>query len=172
MALIRLATEADLAAMLEIYNDIIANTTAVYDYFPHTLTMRQSWFRSLRELDLPVFVALEADRIVGFSSLSPFRKWGAFKYSAEDSVYVASDCRGTGIGHHLLTPLIDAAKAKQLHTIIAGIDSTNEASVRLHVRLGFQEVAHFRQVGFKFDRWLDLKFFQLLLETPQAPVDG
>ena len=172
MALIRLASEADVAAMLEIYNDIIANTTAVYEYFPHTLDMRQSWFRALRELDLPVFVALETDRIVGFSSLSPFRKWGAYKYSAESSVYVASDRRGAGIGPLLLAPLVEAAGARQLHTIIAGIDATNEASIRLHVRFGFQQVAHFRQVGFKFGQWLDLKFFQLLLETPQAPIDG
>lgn len=172
MALIRPAADTDLPGILEIYNHVIVNTTAVYDYHPHTLEMRLAWFRSIRELDLPVLVAVKGGRIVGFSSLSPFRKWGAYKYSVENSVYVAADRRGAGLGRQLLLPLIDAAQARQLHTILAGIDATNEASIRLHEKCGFREVAHFRQVGFKFGRWLDLKFLQLLLETPQAPLDG
>ena len=172
MALIRLAEQADLPHLLAIYNDIILRTTAVYDYHPHTLAMRESWFRSIRDLDLPVFAAVEDDQIVGFSALSPFRKWGAYKYSVENSVYVASDRRGAGIGKQLMPPLIAAARERQMHTIVAGIEATNESSLQLHHRFGFREVAHFRQVGFKFGRWLDLKFLQLLLETPDAPVDG
>ncbi len=172
MASIRFAEQADLPQILAIYNDIILNTTAVYDYEPHTLEMRTSWFQSLVELRLPIFVALADDRIVGFAALSPFRKWGAYKYSVENSVYVTSQRRSAGIGKQLMPPLIEAARARQLHTMIAGIDADNEASLRLHQRFGFREVAHFRQVGFKFGRWLDLKFFQLLLETPNAPVDG
>jgi phosphinothricin acetyltransferase len=172
MTSIRPATEFDLPQILEIYNEIIATTTAVYDYAPHTPAMRGAWFRSLRELDLPVFVAVDLERVVGFSSLSPFRKWGAYKYSAECSVYVAADRRGAGIGRNLLAPLIEAAEPRQLHTIIAGIDASNLASIRLHETFGFREVAHFREVGFKFGRWLDLKFMQLMLRTPDAPVDG
>lgn len=172
MALVRPAQETDLPQILAIYNDVIAHTTAVYDYYPHTLEMRAAWYRSLQELDLPVCVAEEQGRIVGFSSLSPFRKWGAYKYSVENSVYVASDRRGGGLGKRLLLPLIEAARRRQLHTIVAGIDAENESSIRLHRRFGFEEVAHFRQVGFKFGRWLDLKFLQLLLETPDVPVDG
>lgn len=172
MAAIRPATLSDLPQVLAIYNDIIANTTAVYEYHPHTLAMRTSWFESLVELHLPVLVAERGDRIVGFSALSPFRKWGAYKYSVENSVYVSSDQRGQGIGKQLLSPLIDAARERRLHTIIAGVDATNETSLRLHTQFGFREVAHFRQVGFKFGRWLDLKFLQLMLETPSAPMDG
>jgi phosphinothricin acetyltransferase len=172
MIAIRLAEEVDLPQILRIYNEIIATTTAVYDYAPHTLSMRTEWFRTLRKLDLPVLVAVEGDRIVGFSSLSPFRKWGAYKYSVEDSVYVAADRRGGGVGGKLLAPLIEAAERRQLHTILAGIDASNAASTRLHARLGFREVAHFREVGFKFGRWLDLTFMQLMLRTPDVPVEG
>lgn len=172
MITVRLATESDLPQILSIYNEIIATTTAVYEYLPHTLEMRQAWYRGLRELNLPVYVALESDRIIGFSALSPFRKWGAYKYSVENSVYVASASRGRGVGKLLLAPLIEAAIERGLHTIVAGIDVGNEASIRLHRNFGFEEVAHFRQVGFKFGRWLDLKFMQRMLPLPTNPQDG
>ena len=80
--------------------------------------------------------------------------------------------RGKGIGKLLIPPLIDAAKQMDMHTIIAGIDATNEVSLRLHKNFGFEEVAHFKQVGYKFDRWLDLKFLQLILETLGLKTDG
>jgi phosphinothricin acetyltransferase len=160
---IRNAAEQDLPQLLGIYNEIIANTTAVYDYDPHTLEMRRKWFETKREQGFPVFVAEEADKIVGFSSIGPFRAWAAYKYTVENSVYVASDKRGKGIGKLLMPPLIQAARHLNLHTIVAGIDASNDASIRLHQYFGFEEVAHFRQVGFKFDRWLDLKFLQLII---------
>ncbi|KIC93423.1 GNAT family N-acetyltransferase [Flavihumibacter solisilvae] len=160
---IRNAAEQDLPQLLGIYNEIIANTTAVYDYDPHTLEMRRKWFETKQEQGFPVFVAEEADKIVGFSSIGPFRAWAAYKYTVENSVYVASDQRGKGIGKLLMPPLIQAARHLNLHTIVAGIDASNDASIRLHQYFGFEEVAHFRQVGFKFDRWLDLKFLQLII---------
>src|SRR5688572_11357420 len=157
--------------MLEIYNDVIVNTTAVYDYQPHTLEMRRQWFRIKEAQGFPVFVAEEEGRVVGFSSIGPFRAWAAYKYSVENSVYVAADMRGRGIGKLLIPPLIEAASQLQMHTVIASIDATNESSIRLHKRFGFEETAHFKQVGYKFGRWLDLKFFQLMLNTPEHPVD-
>ena len=158
MITIRHAEEKDLPQMLEIYNDVILNTTAVYDYEPHTLEMRKQWFEMKQRQGFPVFVAEEENKIVGFSSFGPFRAWAAYKYSVENSVYVKADCRGKGIGKLLLQPLIDAAKQMQLHTIIAGIVADNEASLALHKQFGFIEVAHFKEVGYKFDKWLDLKF--------------
>jgi L-amino acid N-acyltransferase len=163
MISIRNATERDLPALLEIYNDIILHTTAVYDYEPHTLEMRKAWFKTKEEQGFPVFVAEEDGKILGFSSIGPFRAWAAYKYSVENSVYVASSERGKGIGKLLIPPLIEAAKQLKLHTIIAGIDASNEASIKLHKSFGFEEVAHFKEVGWKFGRWLDLKFLQLLL---------
>jgi L-amino acid N-acyltransferase YncA len=160
---IREAIETDLPQLLAIYNDIILHTTAVYDYEPHTLEMRKQWFEMKKQQGFPVFVAEEAGTIQGFSSIGPFRAWAAYKYSVENSVYVATDRRGKGIGKLLIPPLVEAAKGLKLHTMIASIDATNDASLILHKRFGFEEVAHFRQVGWKFERWLDLKFLQLIL---------
>ena len=169
---IRNANENDLPQLLEIYNDIILNTTAVYQYEVHTLQMRKEWFATKQQQGFPVFVAEADESIAGFSTIGTFRQWQAYKYSVENSVYVASDQRGKGIGKLLMQPLIDAATNMDMHTIIAGIDATNEVSIRLHKNFGFEEVAHFKQVGYKFNRWLDLKFLQLILQTPAQPFDG
>lgn len=170
--IIRSATEADIPATLEIYNDAILNTTASYDYEPHTLEMRQQWYRSKVEQGLPIFVADWDGRVVGFSSFGPFRAWAAYKHTAELSIYVAPGCRGQGIGKKLMSPLIAAARQQGMHTLVAGIDATNEASLRLHQRFGFKEVAHFYQVGYKFGRWLDLKFLQLILQEVDRGQDA
>jgi len=162
MIIIRTATENDIQPMLDIYNEVIKNSTAVFQYDPHTLEMRKEWFAKKREENHPVFIA-EENEVVGFSTFGQFRNWQAYKYSVENSVYVKADQRGKGIGKLLLKPLIDAAKELELHTIIAGIVADNEASMALHKQFGFVEVAHFKEVGYKFNRWLDLKFLQLIL---------
>jgi phosphinothricin acetyltransferase len=149
--------------LLEIYNEIILHTTAVYEYEPHTLQMRMQWFEAKQQQGLPVFVAEDGDEIVGFSSIGQFRAWAAYKYSVENSVYVKATCRGKGVGKILMPPLIEASKKLGMHTIIASIDTSNQASLQLHKSFGFEEVAHFRQVGYKFGRWLDLKLLQLML---------
>ena len=163
MVTIKNATENDVQSMLDIYNEIIANTTAVFQYDLHTLQMRKEWFLQKQQEHFPVFVAEENNVIVGFSTFGQFRNWQAYKYSVENSVYVKADCRGKGIGKLLLQPLIATAKQMQLHTIIAGIVADNEASIALHKQFGFIEVAHFKEVGYKFDKWLDLKFLQLMI---------
>jgi len=163
MMKIREVIEEDLTQLLSIYNEIILNSTAVYDYEPHTLEMRKQWFEKKKLHGFPVFVAEENGKILGFSSIGPFRAWAAYKYSVENSVYVAADVRGRGIGKLLILPLVEVAKKLQFHTIIAGIDATNESSLRLHKSFGFEEVAHFKEVGWKFGRWLDLKFLQLII---------
>jgi phosphinothricin acetyltransferase len=143
----------------------------VYDYKPHTLEMRQAWFKTKQEQGFPVFVADLEGKVAGFSSIGPFRAWAAYKYSVENSVYVSAEKRGMGIGKLLIPPLIEAAKQLQMHTIIASIDATNDVSIGLHKRFGFEETAHFKQVGYKFGRWLDLKFLQLILNTPDQPTE-
>lgn len=163
MIIVRTAHENDLPSILEIYNDIIVHTTAVYDYEPHTLEMRRHWWETKQAQGFPVFVAEEEGRLLGFSSIGPFRAWAAYKFTVENSIYVAANMRGKGIGRLLMPPLIAAAKNMQLHTMVAGIDASNEASLRLHKTFGFEEVAHFKQVGWKFERWLDLKFLQLMI---------
>lgn len=171
MISIRIAEETDLPEILTIYNDIIVNTTAVYDYNAHTPAMRKQWWDTKVQQGFPVFVAVEDGKVVGFSSIGPFRAWAAYKYSVENSIYVAADQRGKGIGKLLMPPLIETARRLNMHTILAGIDASNDASVKLHESFGFKEVALFREVGYKFGKWLDLKFLQLVLDTPANPIE-
>ena len=163
MITVRHATENDLPQILDIYNDIILHTTAVYYYEPHTLEMRKAWFEGRQREGFPVFVAEEDGVVLGLSSIGPFRVPTAYQFSVENTVHVAVAARGKGIGKLLMPPIIEAARQMKMHTIIAGIDATNEVSLHLHKSFGFEEVAHFKQVGYNFDRWLDLKFLQLML---------
>src|ERR1700722_1118887 len=173
MITFRSARETDLPEILGIYNDVILHTTAVYSYEPHTPEMRKAWYESKIRDGYPLFVAEEDSRVVGLSTYGSFRTWPAYKYTVENSVYVAADQRGKGIARLLMPPLIDAARGQGYHAIIASIDAANEASLRLHRSFGFEEVAHFREVGFKFGRWLDLKFLELLLpDSPAQPIEG
>ena len=163
MISLRHAEEKDLPAMLEIYNEIIVNTTAVWHDVPHTLEMRQTWFAQRKEQGFPVFVAVEEEQLLGFSTIGPFRPWPGYRFTVENSVYVAADCRGKGVANVLMPPLITAAKELKLHAIVAGIEASNESSIKLHNKFGFTEVAHFKEVGFKFGRWMDLKFLELII---------
>lgn len=160
---IRPAVRADLPAILDIYNWAVLNTAATNDYEPHTLEMRIAWFDSHLRDNYPVFVAQTGDgQIVGWSSLSRYRERIGYRFTVEDSVYVAPDSRGVGVGTALLPPLIEAGRQLGLHAIVAGIDSDNEASIRLHARFGFEKVACFKEVGYKFDRWLSVVYMELL----------
>ncbi len=169
MITVRHAVENDLPAMLEIYNDIIAHTTAVWHYEPHTLAMRQQWFQQRRAEGFPVFVAMDNEKMLGFSSFGSFRPWPGYKHTVENSVYVAADSRGKGVAKLLLPPLIEEAKLLGIHAMVAGIEADNEISIALHKKFGFAEVAHFKEVGWKFGRWLDLKFLELLINPLPAP---
>jgi len=163
MITIRTATVEDIPTLLEIYNDIIINTTAVWHEEPHTLAMRQDWFALKKEQGFPVFVAEENKEVIGFSTIGPFRPWFGYRYTVENSVYVATKSRGKGVANLLMPPLIVASKQLGLHAIVAGIEAGNEVSIALHEKFGFIEVAHFKEVGFKFNRWMDLKFLELIV---------
>lgn len=162
-AAVRNAQESDLAAILAIYNDAVLTTTAVYDYKPRTPEDQSAWFRAKLEQRLPVLVADVNGTVAGFGSYGPFRPWPAYLHSVENSLYVAPDWRGRGIGSLLLPALLQHAAGRGLHTMIAGIDAANEASLRLHAKFRFEPVARFREVGWKFERWLDLAFLQRML---------
>ena len=162
--LIRPATHADLPGILEIYNDAVLKTTSSYDYEPRTLEQRTQWFEERRRDGYPIFVAVDdSGAVAGWSALNPYHARMGYRFTAENSVYVAASARGQGIGRLLLGPLIEGAKARGLHAIIAAIDAENEASIRLHAKLGFEKVGHFKEVGFKFDRWLDVVYMQRLV---------
>ncbi len=167
---IRDAAEHDLPAILDIYNEVIINTTAVYSEKPHTLQMRQDWYRDRVNNNFPVFVAESDGQVAGFSSFGHFRVWPCYRYTVEVSVYVEQSFRGKGISKKLLGSLVDRAGQMNIHAIIAGISADNEISVKLHQSFGFTEVAHFKEVGYKFNRWLDLKFLELLIENSPGPI--
>jgi L-amino acid N-acyltransferase len=167
---IRPAKREDLPAILEIYNDAVLTTTATYDYEPRSLEHRIKWFEDHEKINLPIFVAEEENgQIVGWSSLSRYHDRAGYRFTCENSIYVAASARGRGIGKLLLAPLIESARSLGLRAIIAAIDATNAASVRLHAGFDFVEVGRFPNVGFKFERWLDLVYMELLLPGPSIP---
>jgi phosphinothricin acetyltransferase len=160
-------------AILDIFNDAILNSTALYDYQPRTAQNMDDWFAAKERGGFPVLGIEDADgSLAGFGSYGTFRAWPAYKYTVEHSVYVHKARRGRGIGLALMRQLIDAARAQQYHVLVGGIDMENKASIALQTRLGFAHAGTIRQAGFKFGRWLDLGFYQLTLDTPKEPVDG
>jgi L-amino acid N-acyltransferase len=161
---IRPADISDLDAVLAIYNDAINHTTAVYDYQPRTSDAHRQWFENKRAQHLPVFVAQDSTVVIGFGSFGPFRPWPAYQFTVENSLYVDSAYRRRGAGAALLAALVSAAQTAGYHAMVAGIDATNEASLALHRKAGFETVAHFREVGWKFERWLDLIFMERRLD--------
>jgi phosphinothricin acetyltransferase len=162
---IRIATRDDVPGILDIYNEAVLNTTATYDYDPATLEQRLLWFDEHARDGYPIFVAQDdMGRIVGWSSLSRFHNRVGYKFTTENSVYVAAGHRGRGVGKRLMPPLIQGARELGLHAIIAGIDAENPASIRLHAQFDFAKVAHLKRVGFKFNRWLDVIYMERLLD--------
>jgi phosphinothricin acetyltransferase len=156
-----------------IFNEAIIHSTALYDYQPRSTEMMQKWFTAKEEGGFPVIGMVDAEgELMGFGSYGTFRAWPAYKYTVEHSLYVATKFRGQGIGKRLLQEIICRAEDQGYHLLIGGIDSENMVSKALHVRLGFSHAGTIREVGFKFGRWLDLDFYQLILKTPKDPRDG
>ena len=161
------------AEILAILNEAIENSTALYDYRPRPLSAMTSWFDAKEKHGYPVIgVVAESNALLGFASYGQFRAWPAYKYSVEHSLYVAHGHRGKGIGKALLGALLDRAREQGYHNVIGGIDAENATSIALHERFGFVRCGLVRHAGFKFGRWLDLAFYQKLLDTPKEPIDG
>ena len=163
---VRDASAADLPAILAIYNDVIATTTAVYQEDPATLEDRLAWWQGRLTHGYPVLVAADGGSILGFASFGDFRAWPGYRFTVEHSVHVRPDCRGQGVGHALMTVLLARGRALGKHVMMAGVDAENAGSIRFHERLGFERVGHLREIGFKFGRRLDLVFMQRMLDSP------
>jgi len=160
-------------AILVIFNEAIVTSTALYDYRPRAPESMVGWFKAKEAGHFPVIGCVDdAGQLLGFASYGTFRAWPAYKYSVEHSVYVHKDHRGRGIGVALMERLLAEAEAREVHVVIGGIDAANATSIALHEKLGFTHAGTIRQAGFKFGRWLDLAFYQKVLATPLAPVDG
>ena len=169
--MIREANEKDLMDILEIYNDAILNTTAIYAYKPHTLEDRIQWYEKRKQDGHPLLVFEKSGKAVAFATYGPFRAYPAFKYTIEHSVYVHKGYRNLGIGKTLLKELIDIANSDEYATMVACIDSLNEESIKIHEKFGFKYSGTVTKSGFKFGKWLDLAFYQLDLIGPKEPLE-
>jgi L-amino acid N-acyltransferase len=157
------ATSADFEAILAIYNEVIRNSTAVYTDVEYDLARGRSWFDAKAATGYPFLIARDAGEVVGFASFGDFRAWPCYRHSVEHSVHIRTDRRGRGMGAALVRELLARAAVLQKHVMIAGIDADNVASLRMHEKLGFTRVGRFKEVGFKFGRWLDLEFLQCII---------
>lgn len=173
MRLVQCEQKRHAEAILAIFNDAIVNSTALYDYKPRTMDMMATWFENKTRGEFPV-IGIENDtgELMAFGSYGTFRAWPAYKYSVEHSVYVDARFRARGLGKWVLQEVIAAAQGQGYHTLVGVIDASNSVSIRLHERLCFTHCGTIRQAGFKFGRWLDVAFYQLILPTPSNPVDG
>jgi L-amino acid N-acyltransferase YncA len=173
MQIVGCTYEAHADAILAILNDVIATSTALFDYEPRSPESMIEWFRAKRTHRYPVIGAVATDgTLLGFATYGAFRAWPAYKYSIEHSVYVHERHRGRGVGRALVVRLIELAEEQQYHAMIGGIEAANSASIALHEQLGFVHAGTIKEAGFKFGRWLDLVFYERLLATPHEPRDG
>ncbi|HTC15009.1 MAG TPA: GNAT family N-acetyltransferase [Steroidobacteraceae bacterium] len=154
------ACEQDLAELTAIYNEVIATSTAIYSNQPVTLADRREWWQGRCAQGYPVLVARDPSGVLGFATFGDFRTWPGYRFTVEHTVHVRAAERGRGVGTRLVSALFPRAQALGKHMMIAGVDAANAASIRFHERLGFSRAGHLREVGFKFERWLDLVFLQ------------
>jgi L-amino acid N-acyltransferase YncA len=173
MRIVQCEQQRHASSILAIFNDAILHSTALYDYKTRTMEMMAAWFEAKAKGNFPV-IGIENDsgELMGFGSYGTFRAWPAYKYSVEHSVYVDTRFRRQGIGKRLLQEIITAAQKQDYHILVGAIDSANIVSIHLHEAMAFTHCGTIRQAGFKFGRWLDLVFYQLILATPSQPVDG
>jgi phosphinothricin acetyltransferase len=167
--IIRKALSADIPAILSIYNDMILHTTAVYDVDPHTIEQRMRWYEERTAGGFPIIVAEENEHVIGFASYGSFRPWQGFRFTVEHAVYVSTQAQGKGVGRRLLEALVEHAQQQGVHVMVAGIDAANHSSIQLHEKLGFVTAGILREVGHKFDRWLDLQFMTKQINSLLSP---
>ena len=158
---LRDATVEDIAGIMEIYNDAVENTTAIWNEILVDLDNRKEWFKLRKERGFPVIVAIKDGAVLGYASFGDWRAFDGYRHTREHSVYVHKDARGHGIGRLLMLSLIEHAKASGVHVLIGAIESENVASIRLHEKLGFHIAGQYSEVGKKFGRWLDLTTMEL-----------
>lgn len=161
---IRNAMMGDLPSILKIVNYEIEHTTSIYDYEKRSLRDQTDWFKNKISEKMPVILAEENGIVLGFGTFGIFRPWDGYQFSIEHSICLDKNSRGKGTGKIIMRELIDLAKKKGFHTMLAGVDANNTKSIQFHSNFGFKEVGRFNQIGYKFGKWLDLIFMQLFLQ--------
>lgn len=166
--LVRCQFEPHGQAILAIFNHAILHTLSLYEYQPRSLHDIRLWFDFKAKAGFPVLgLVNDQGQLLGFASYGPFRPQAAFVHTIEHSIYIRPDQQGKGLGNILLQAIIDEASRQQFHSMVAAIDSTNTASIALHQKFGFQHTGTIYQAAYKFERWLDLVFYQLLLTSAE-----
>jgi len=160
---VRAAASADAEAVAAIYNHFVLRTIVTFEEEPVSPTEIARRMDDVREASLPWLVAERAGAVVGYAYATAWRVRRGYRYSTEVTVYVAPGAGGRGIGSRLYADLIPALEERGIHTAMGGIALPNDASVALHEKFGFKKVAHFEQVGVKFDRWIDVGYWQRIL---------
>ena len=160
---VRAVTPADAGAVATIYNHYVLQTVVTFEEEPVTADEMSRRVDEVKAASLPWFVAERAGAIAGYAYASRWRARSAYRYSSEVTVYLAPEHGRRGIGSALYVELLFALRGCGLHAAIGGIALPNDASVGLHEKFGFKKVAHFEQTGFKFNRWIDVGYWQLLL---------
>src|SRR5689334_10942231 len=153
---IRDAVLDDFDEITFIYNEVLTSSTAIYNDKPTTSEERIAWWNMRQQQGYPVLVATEGDSIAGFGTFGDFRPWPGYRFTVEGTIHIQSSSRGMGVGTELLKAIIARAEAIGKHTMIAGVDAENLASLRFLERFGFERVGLLREVGYKFERFLDL----------------
>lgn len=162
--MIRRATRADIPALMDIYNEAILHTTATFDMEIKDIDNRTLWFEEHEKHPYVLLVEEEDGIVKGYASLSRYRERQAFDHTVEISVYIDEKYRGQGVGTALMKETVQIAKDTPfIHSIVSLIEGGNAASIRLHENLGFVHCGTIKEVGYKFDRWLDLSTYQLML---------
>lgn len=160
-----------LEAIRAIFNEAIANSTALYEDEPRSVAFMESWFAAKQKGGYPVLGLLnDEDDLMGFASYGPFRPHPGYRFTVEHSIYVDVRFRGQGLGKLFLQKIVAAAEAQGYHNMIGVIDANNVASIRLHERQDFAACGHIREAGFKFGRWLDVVMYQRMLEAKQPSL--
>ena len=173
--LLRPATVADIAAIIAIYGPAVLHGTASFELDPPDEAEMLRRFRAISDAGYPYFVATLEDRVVGYAYANAYRTRPAYRFTVEDSVYIAPEAQGKGVGAQLLKALIEASMAKGCRLMVAVIgDSRNHASISLHRSLGFKFCGTIHSVGYKFGRWLDSVIMELPLGEGDrsAPREG
>src|SRR5450432_1255304 len=158
--------------ILDIFNEAIKNSTALWDYKPRTPAMMGPWFDAKEAGKFPVIGFIdETSKLLAFGSYGTFRGWPAYKYTVEHSLYVETSCRGKGLGTSMLRQIVAYAEEQGYHNLIGGIASENQVSIATHKKCGFELCGTVRHAGYKFGKWIDLSFYQRLLTGPRNPVE-
>lgn len=163
--MIRNVNQGDAKKITEIYNHYIRNTVITFEEVEISVAEMIERINNVESKQLPWLVAVEDDEIIGFAYLTPWKSRSAYRFSLEATVYLDATCSASGWGSKLYESLFDSIKDSSVHSVIGVIALPNEASIALHEKFGMEKVAHFREVGFKFEKWVDVGFWQVILNS-------